>query len=206
MKTCYDIRGFAPKDQLYGNSLYSINREHRNIRLVDPAQDDGTRIWPHSFDVGRPVDPATMPKFLARIGPKEHALLDLYSFGNDVVVPEAFKQIVEELEPGVHQFFKMQIVEEDDKSLKPIGERYFMVACNRLATLHDTLCEPALVDGWPERQSQTKLIFSNQKIDQAHVWIDKKLSQTLFISEALHARLVALNMSGVQFTPFEVAD
>ncbi len=210
MKTCYDIRGVAPKDQLYGNSVTFIKGQADNIKIIDPTQDDGTRIWPRSTYAGRPIEPTTVPKFLKRVGPSEHALLDFYSMAQNPVVTEAFKQIVEELEPGVHQFFKMQIVEENDKSLTPIGERYFLVACNRLFTLHDTLCEPPLREnGWP-RSNHDRYVFSNHKIGKAHVWIDKRASVAgpigCLISEELHARLAALNMSGVQFTAFDVAD
>lgn len=206
VKKCYDIRGVAPEDQLYGNSVHPYNRQHRDIRILDATQDDGTRIWPNSTDAGRPVDPASMPKFLERVGPKEYPLLDFYSMAQKPVVNEAFKQAVEELEPGVHQFFKMQIVQEGDKSLRPLTEMYWMVICNRLITLHDTLCDPPLrSNGWPA-SPYGGWVFSSQKIGRAHAWIDKRITGGAFISEQLHEKLAALNMSGVKFTAFEVAD
>jgi hypothetical protein len=209
VKKCYDIRGVAPEDQLYGNSVHPYNRQHRDIRIWDAIQDDGTRIWPNSTDAGRPVDPATMPKLLERVGPKNYPLLDFYSMARNPVVNEAFKQAVEELESGVHQFFKIQIVQEGDKSLRPLTERYWMVICNRLVTLHDTLCEPPLKsNGGPDlsKRGPRRFVFSNQKIGGAHAWYDKKWGDGILISEQLHAKLAALNMSGVKFTAFDVAD
>jgi hypothetical protein len=209
MNKCYDVRGVCPKDQLYGNSVTFIKGEAEGIRLIDATQDDGTRIWPDSTDSGRRVASETMPGFLKRVGPQDYPLLDFYSMAQNLVVPERARQVIEELEPGVHQFFKMQIVEEHDKSRTPIGERYFVVVCNRLATLHDTLCEPPLENGWPVGFLK-KHVFSRQKIGQAHLWIDKRAPGAgpagCLISEELQERLAAPHMSGIQFTAFQVAD
>jgi hypothetical protein len=210
MNKCYDVRGVCPKDQLYGNSLTTLGEDYQNIRVLDATQDDGTRIWPRSADAGRAVDPASMPTLLQRVGLKQYPLLDFYSMSTCPVVPEIFKLTVEELEPGVHQFFKVQIVQEGDKSLTPIGEKYWMVVCNRLATLHDTLCEPPLrANGWPDISvnGPRKFVFSASKIGLAHVWIDKRASAIgCLVSEKLQSRLAAFRITGIQFTAFDVAD
>jgi hypothetical protein len=205
MKKCYAIGGGKnPESQTYSNNLYTLDGDTDKIRIVDAAPDGGLRITIKSYRSGRPVVPSTMPEFLVRNGPLEYPLHDLYDMGQALVGTKAFMDAVESVEPGVHQFFPMKIV-ESEKSRTPVAEYYWMVTCNRLDSLDRAKCSPPL--GEKEfAEFETKKVFSEKKIGKAHVWIDKYISQSCFISEELQSRLEKLNLIGAGYYPFDVAE
>jgi hypothetical protein len=206
MKRCYSITGgIASDSQVYSNVVASLDGDLDKIRVADDTQDEGGRIVAKSYYDGRPVVPSTMPDYLVRGGPLEYPLHDLYLMGNALVGTRSFKDAVEAVEPGVHQFFPVKII-ETEKSQTPVAERFLMVICNRLDSLHHILCEPPFTErGWPSRPTK-KYVFSNQAIGKAHVWVDKFVPFTNYISEKLHARLERLNLTGSSYYPFDVAE
>ena len=95
--------------------------------------------------MGRAVKPDNVPTKLRRTGPpvSRAKLLDVNAqTGSLDLVCQTFKDIVEEFEPDVHQFFPMTYY--NSKGTEVIGEGYFMVICQRISTLHETLCVPPL--------------------------------------------------------------
>ncbi|MBO6868599.1 MAG: hypothetical protein JJ877_16280, partial [Thalassococcus sp.] len=82
-----------------------------DIRLIDPTLDDGTLITKEGLGVGRPMMAEGMPTKVVRkgVGLKIKPLVDAEAFYGQLLVSDAFKEIVEELEPGVHQFFPMEL-------------------------------------------------------------------------------------------------
>jgi hypothetical protein len=206
MKKCYSIAGgIAPDSEVYSSGLTSLDGDFDKIRIADETQDEGSRIVPKSYYSGRPVVPSTMPEYLIRYGSEEYALRDLDQVGYVLVGTKAFKDTVEEFEPGVHQFFAVKIIRQGDKSKTPIAERYLMVICNRLDSLEKSKCIPPVEEDFPSLQ--TKLVFSRRKIGKAHVWIDKFVGkQSRFISEELHARLEKLNLTGSSYNPRDVVE
>jgi hypothetical protein len=206
MKKCYSIAGgIASDSEVYSNGLTALDGDFDKIRIADETQDEGVRIVPKSYYDGRPVVPSTMPEYLVQYGPQEYALRDLEQVGYALVGTKAFKDTVEELEPGVHQFFAVKVIRQGDKSKTPIAERYLMVICNRLDSLDKAKCTPPLGEKDFARL-QTKLVFSGKKIGKAYVWVEKFRSRGIFISEQLHARLEKLNLTGYSYHPYDVAE
>ena len=170
---------------------------------------------PSSRHVGRPVIPDKVPTKLKRSGPgiKRAKLLDVnrQSGGIDLV-NQTFKDIVEEFEPGVHQFFPMEYF--DAKGKEKIGEGYWMIICQRLDTLHDTLCIPPRNEkGFIDRRnpeyadrdkSLDRVVFSKDKVKGHHMWHDKFTSGNLF-SNALAERLIAADLSGLYYAKLQEA-
>jgi hypothetical protein len=206
MKKCYAIGGGKnPESQTYSNTLNTlIDDDDDKVRVVDATPDGGLRIPTKSYYSGRPVVPSTMPEYLVRVGPLEYPLHDLYQVGHALVGTKAFKDAVEAVEPGVHQFFPMKIV-ETEKSRIPVAEYFWMVICNRLDSLDKAKCTPPLDENaFPD--FKTKLVFSEKKIGKAHAWVDKFAPYDRLVSEELHARLLSLNMTGYNFQSFDVAE
>ncbi len=130
---------------LPSNSFVGIDGELSDVEVADLTPDEGGPIMRSSWHVGRAVKPDNVPTKLRRTGPpvSRAKLLDVNAqTGSLDLVCQTFKDIVEEFEPDVHQFFPMTYY--NSKGTEVIGEGYFMVICQRISTLHETLCVPPL--------------------------------------------------------------
>ncbi|KZL26686.1 imm11 family protein [Pseudovibrio sp. Ad37] len=187
-------------------SFDALNGDEDTIRLVDPAPDGGALVMTGDMEAGRPILPDHVPTKLERLNGsiKTRPLLDFNRWNGITLVPQAFKDILEELEPNTHQFFPMEYFEGSSK----IGEGYLFIFCKRLDTLHDTACWPERDDqGFirrPPRGEKVKIVFSKEKIAGHHAWVDK-FNMGRRISDEFAARLQALNLTGLNYDPMQVA-
>ena len=205
---------------LPSNSFVGIDGELSDVEVADLTPDDGGRILKSFWHVGRAVKPETVPTKLRRTGPpvSRAKLLDVNAqTGSLDLVCQTFKDIVEEFEPDVHQFFPMTYY--NSKGTEVIGEGYYMIICQRISTMHDTLCVPPLdergyylprsIRDSPEYQASDKTldkkVFSSEKIGSHHMWRDWKSSRTCMFSNALGERLIAANLSGLVYRTYEEA-
>ena len=110
--------------------------------------------------------------------------------------------ILEELEPGVHQFWPMELYIKNEK----IGDAYWLNICNRLDTMHRKLTYPFNERGFwkPTKDNPGRLVFEVQKIGEHHAWHDKFRGGT-FISEEFAARLQAAGVTGLSYQHLEQA-
>jgi hypothetical protein len=205
---------------LPSNSFVGIDGELSDVEVADLTPDEGGPIMRSSWHVGRAVKPDNVPTKLRRTGPpvSRAKLLDVNAqTGSLDLVCQTFKDIVEEFEPDVHQFFPMTYY--NSKGTEVIGEGYFMVICQRMSTLHETLCVPPLdergryltpsIRQSPEYQASDKMldkkVFSPKKIGSHHMWRDLKSPGECMFSNALGERLIAANLSGLVFRTYEEA-
>ncbi|TYC63018.1 hypothetical protein FMN63_28560 [Stappia sp. BW2] len=195
--------GVQPENYMYTNYFEAIDGDPEKIRVVDDTPDEGAWISPIGLTAGRHVLPQFVPTKLRRGGPgiKRQPLLDVNRWeGGAPLVPQVFKDILEELEPDVHQFFPMEYFENETK----IGEGYLFITGNRLDTLHDTLCEPGRDDqGFLIRAKKpeiTKIVFSLSKINGHHAWNEMFIRRPgLRVSQVFGDALRAKNLSGVNY-------
>ncbi|PID36785.1 MAG: hypothetical protein CR993_03295 [Rhodobacterales bacterium] len=155
-----------------------------------------------------------MPTKLLRKGPgiKRAKLLDVNRW-RGFLVCQTFKDIVEEFEPGVHQFFPMEYY--DSKGEKKIGEGYWMIICQRLDTLHDTLCIPprnerGFIDDFNEEyadrdKSLDRVVFSKEKAAGYHMWHDKFYPGANLFSNELAERLIGAGLTGLYAKKYKEA-
>jgi hypothetical protein len=127
------------------------------IKLVDDTPDGGTLIA--GSGVGRPVVPDHVP---TRIGLRDAhpswSLLDFEKSGVGWRISTAAKNLIERLEPGLHQFFPVEVFAYDyDPATwqdvfgnydpvpagmlvdRKITDQWFFVICNRLDTMNREL-------------------------------------------------------------------
>ncbi|UOA28617.1 DUF1629 domain-containing protein [Pseudosulfitobacter sp. DSM 107133] len=199
---------------LPSNAFVGMDSSFTDVAVADTTADGGTRIMKSSWHVGRPVSPETVPTKVRRTGPpvSRAKLLDVNSqTGALDLVSQTFRDIVEEFEPAIHQFFP--VTSYDSRGKEVIGEGYFMIICQRLSTLHDTLCVPPLDEsGMYNRFSEThkdrdksldRVVFSKEKIGDHHMWHDKFLARHFLFSNALTERLFAANLTGLVSSKYE---
>ncbi|MCW3780078.1 imm11 family protein [Defluviimonas salinarum] len=169
------------------------------VEIVDPTPDGGGLITRRGLKSGRPMKPDHMPTKLQRIGRglDIFPLLDVDSYTSCLLVNQTFKDILEELEPGVHQFFPMEIFIKDEK----VGDRYWLNICNRLDTYHPTLTYPRNERGFfePVKGEPFSVVFSVDAIGNHHAWHDK-FGQGTYISDTFAERLQAAVLSGLHFS------
>jgi hypothetical protein len=197
------------------------------IELEDTTQDDGGLVS-GTFNAGRPLKPDHMPTRLLRggPGPDQSPVLDVESlYGGMLLVNLKFKDILEELEPGVHRFFPMEVFvknhdpatwqpedgfydepEGKELTLVKVADYWLLNICNRLDTLHaDTVGRNAR--GFYSSSTngiKGKKVFSLDKIGNHHAWHDK-FAVGRYISETLAARLQEAGLTGLSFQHFDQA-
>lgn len=195
--------GVQPENYMYTNYFEAIDGDPEKIRVVDETPDGGTWISPRDKVSGRHILPNHVPTKLRRGGPgiKRQPLLDVNRWeGGAPLVPQVFKEMLEEFEPDVHQFFPMEYFQKDLK----IGEGYLFIAGNRLDTLHDTLCVPDRDErgflGGTKKGDPYEVVFSREKVNGFHAWYDKFGNHgALMLSQAFGDALRAKNLSGVNY-------
>src|SRR3990167_10555709 len=103
-----------------------------NIKLIeceDMSDDGGTMIRPGyvSAQAGRRIKTDHVPTKLEWRSRSKVPDVDGPLIAK--TVPERFRGIVEELEPGVHQWLPVEFV---DKKGNHLADRYYFIPCNRL--------------------------------------------------------------------------
>ncbi|MEW5683900.1 MAG: DUF1629 domain-containing protein [Pseudomonadota bacterium] len=137
---------------------------------------------------------------------------------------ERFRDVVEVIEPGVHQFLP---VDYFDRKGAPLGRQHIFVAGNRLDSVHRERSNMVLVKGmrWcppsdiagraPDPRDVVlphidmaapgALVFSNQKVGDKHAWCDMFMLSGPNLSDALGAALQAENLTGIHLEKCEAA-
>lgn len=157
-----------------------------------------------------------IPTKLRRAGPgiKRAKLLDLNQYtGSLDLVNQTFKDIIEEFEPDMHQFFPIEYF--DSKGKDKIGDGFLLVICQRLDTLHDTMCIPPRNDrGFIDKSNEDykdrdkdldRIVFAKNKVSGHHMWHDKFLSRPNLFSDVLGDRLIAAGLTGLDYRHYQEA-
>ncbi|MEP5758989.1 MAG: DUF1629 domain-containing protein [Litoreibacter sp.] len=151
----------------------------------------------HRLDQG-PLKPVECPEEFLTV--KGYKTLGDFIKLNDrlLAVSEAFKEIVEDIEPGIHQFWPLKISMPRNKVYPG---NYFGL---RIGPFLDTFNPDHSDDGCynisgyenyrgiaPIKKAITGLAVSREVIGDAHLWREQKVTQPdYFFSDAVQARLV----------------
>ncbi|MEM7242963.1 MAG: DUF1629 domain-containing protein [Pseudomonadota bacterium] len=181
------------------------NGDFDNVRLIDYTQDEGGLIPQRGgLTVGRPYAPGPMPTKIKRDGrdAKRLSVLDVEHFYGQPLVIEAFKDIVEEHEPDVHQFFPMDAYIGEEL----VGKYFYFNVCNRLSTIHREKTFPLNERGFwkPKKGEPSAFVLSTELIGSHHAWRDK-FGHGCYISDKLGGRLIKEGFSGINFLTVEEA-
>lgn len=199
----YVMSGMRSEDQ-EAECEYSVyfkwmDGDFDRVDVCDRTPDGGAPITrTHS---GRRMAPDNMPTKIKRINPnrKSVPLLDVERWTGCFLVNHTFKDILEEMEPDVHQLFPMEIFEKDEK----IADYYWLNVCNRLDTYHPELTYPRNARGFykPKKGEPASVVFSTDAIGDHHCWIDKFAGSStgVFMSDQLVERLRAAGLTGLKY-------
>lgn len=172
------------------------------LELEDPTPDGGTALITSRSFSGRRAKPESVPKVI-RWNTKRK-LLD-YETVFPKTVSDRFRALIEEIEPGVHQFEPVRFVGKDGSDL---GIRWFWQICNRLDSVHRALTNWNLDRanwGPPLRHTEPRLVFDLQRIGAAQFWHDKHIGNAAFVSDEAKVRIEEAGIAGTHFHTFEQA-
>lgn len=205
--------GNAPVNGQYGDSQ-ELDGDPAKIECLDMMPDGGMDIRPGylSVQAGRPIKPDHVPTKI-----EWRSKTKVPDYKTPMGIPcanDRFRQIVEQFEPGVHQWFPVEFV---NKNCEHLAHRWYFIPCNRIDSVdreHTTL---VLSKGrmWitprslPENERPTeydpnvkyKKVFSLGQVVDRHIWRDKFISgSAILISDAIADALTVEKFSGLSLT------
>lgn len=186
------------------------------IRTIDRTPDGGVSF--ESLNAGRHCNTESFPTRMRWKGGKDQPILD-FDRAHLINVSERAKALIEEWEPGVHQFVPVDFVDAKGDVLE---RRYALVICNRLDSVdreHTTfvlrrgkawraasdLAARGEFDEIPPRvdpSKPSKIVFNRAQIGRAHLWRDKHIDMGgPFVSDAFAAALRRSDLTGLDIKP-----
>lgn len=196
--------GYYPKVELLDGDINQVN-------AINPV-DDGGVAW-SSRRGGVPVDGTHFPKRVKWDDAKGNPVPDFDKMPT-LNVSERAKKLIENVEPGVHQFFPVEYFDRNGDSLET---RYWFVVCNRIDSLDREHSIMVLYRGevWrppsdlvrrgepiPDHidlKQPAKIVFNLKAIGNAQLWHDKHLDGGgVYISDELAQRLKDEALTGLK--------
>lgn len=187
------------------------------IDAINPVNDGGVG-WSGRTG-GVPVDGKHFPKHVRWADPNGNPVPD-FDRTPALNVSERAKRVIEELEPGVHQFFPVEYVNAKGEFLEV---RYWLVVANRrdgmdrehtnMVLMHGQVWRPAdymVSRGEPipphiDPSAPSRLVFNLKAIGDAHLWVDKHLdSPSVWLSDAAAERFTAEKLTGLRLNESKV--
>lgn len=147
---------------------------------------------------GRPVFPDFVPTKL-KWNSKRNPPPDVLMHDGLILVSEEFKDVVEELESNVHQFFPIEVVFKDGGFAR---QMYFFNICNRLDTVDRERATVKFDAGWLIHSGE--FVFSLDLIDGRHIWIDKFIVEGRLVSDEFKLRVEKAELTGITFGRYPV--
>ena len=182
-----------------------IEGDTRRVECVDMSGDPLiSNLRPgHSETIrwGRAVKTEHLPKKLRPKGPQKR-MPDFALVAMGQIASAAFREVAEALEPGVHQFEPVTVV---DKRGETLAEMFWFVPCQRLDTLAVDLLVPPLESSgkYYPLANEIRIVFDAAKVGDAAIWCDARFTGTLFASDRFKDAAEAAGLTGLDFKPYE---
>lgn len=166
---------------------FSAEYARPSIEFINPPDN----YFVLGLSVGFPVDPEAVPSRGRLEEPWDKPLLDVFRIPGLNAVNERFKKLVEQFEPGMHQFFPFSL---EDCDGKPIDEKLYIFNCavgvdaiifrnHQPSWEIYELSPPMLYAGMLE-----KFELSRPAIGKHHIWCGKTVARrSLFVSDTFYA-------------------
>ncbi|QDH33189.1 DUF1629 domain-containing protein [Porphyrobacter sp. YT40] len=172
------------------------------LELVDPTPDGGVGLRGSVMFSGRPVKPETVPRVIQW---KSRQKIGDYVGAWVATVSDRLRALIEDIEPGVHQFEPVEFIAKDGSHLE---DRWFWQICNRIDSVNREETDWILFRGvlWAPDRTKLKpaaekigLVFDTKAIGAACFWHDKHDSNSNYCSDSTHERLIEAGMTGFRF-------
>ena len=152
-----------------------------------PITVNGERIA-SVLNSGTPIDPDMVPRNYT-VEVKADALPDVFSLKFGYGVTDRFREKVEELEPGVHQFFAVEITAKGGE--RPKQRHWLLHVCNRVSAINpEKTTLPLGPGGHKYMATEVELgqpmgmELRKEPIAGKCIWIDREF-MGIFISDEL---------------------
>ena len=173
------------------------------LPLEDPTPDGGVSLIVGRYFSGRRLVANDAPKQV--LWASKRKLLD-YESSRMINVSARFRDLIEEIEPGIHQFIPVEFVAKDGSLL---GTRWFWQVCNRLDSVHRGLTNWTMFESgsaWREPNVPgAEFIFNLDAIGQCKFWHDKHISSGRYVTDEVKARIDRAGMTGLRYYRYEQA-
>jgi hypothetical protein len=210
------VYALGPEHKIEGKSIAGFqptNDDYLQIEVEDPTPDGGLFMdGGDTLTSGRRIKPDHVPRQMKLDGGT--VIADYTSYNGFLCVTDKFKNVVEAVEPGVHQFIPFEAVGTGKKHLANL---WIMVVCNRLDSVdrdHTTLilyrnhmwipAQDVPSEHWPssyDPSKPVKLVHNLSKIGDHHLWYDKHIGyqkRPLASNELVEALKIS-GVTGVSF-------
>jgi hypothetical protein len=197
-----------PEDNGFGGVTYEADPDTLDLNVLEREYySKGNGAMQHGYRVNSDKVPKVM------LWPGGNNALPEVIMHNCLAVSPRFCDLVEQFEPGVHQFFPVDIYK--DLNNDPVATYYWINVCNRIDSVDGEksglFWKPAY-DGtrglWRSKDDEYKLpVFDLSKIGEAHLWVDPYVSQTkhFFVSNAFAEAARGGNFLGLALSEREEA-
>jgi uncharacterized protein DUF1629 len=180
--------------------LVNIDGDFSEVEITDLTPDGGAQISNVELNSGRPVKPDHMPTRLKRKKAFDQPLADYMPAPKGAAfVSQRFKDLVEEFEPGVHQFFEMSV----KSGKEDLGVMHYFIVCNRIDGLDHAACVPPIR---PQDHvyrgtfaASDRQVFSAKKIGGKHLWVEKHWMY-FWMSDVFRDAVFAAGLTGIKDT------
>lgn len=164
--------------------------------------DDGLLLQRRSTYQGVPVDMSHLPTKVVWGGAKRK-LTDIQRTRSRFLVRDNFRQVVERLEPGLHQFQPVELVWKDGSHA---ANFFWFNPCARVDGMdrdHTTHPFKENIGKWSYEDGK-KFVVNCEQTAGHHVWIDPRTAHgTVFVSEQFRQAMQAAGVNGIGYAQFD---
>ncbi len=175
--------------------------DFRKVGYVDRTPELGTArglFNDGEFRSGRALRPDNMPTSYWQAGRPFYLRDFVNACGLFILVSGKVRGLIEEQEPGLHQFFPVEVTVTRKKV--PVDPMYILNICTRLDAVNRTATTKPFVRNraWT-LGDPGEIVFDLAKIGESKMWHDRHIYDVLFISDELKEVFVAAGLTGLVF-------
>ena len=173
--------------------------------LEDATSDGGVALRGSSTSFsGRRAKPETLPKVIRW---KSRQKIGDFSGVFRKTVSDRLRTLIDEIEPGVHQFEPVRFLAKDGSIME---DRWVWQICNRIDSVSRQATKMILRNGviWAAdftlpKEQRGPMVFDTKKIGSAKFWHDKHVGAGNFCTDDVRETLDKAKITGLRYRHFE---
>lgn len=171
---------------------------------------------PPLLNQGFPIDPSKVAT-KGYLNSRHKRLPDLFNANGSIAVCQAFKASVEELEPGVHQFFPIAFFDKKGETVPGNGPYFLLNILHKFDAVFVEKSNVKWIDVDPKNYPGLKslhrakgpwqLVMSRPQIAGRHLWLPiKMLSSERYCSDQVIEAVEMKKLKGFRYAHIEEID